>query len=62
MRFHHPSGKVNVVYKPLWLRGGWAAMAAEARRLQMEGDRLVTVCPGFSKGKEMTRCPLANQQ
>jgi hypothetical protein len=42
--FLPPSGKVNVVYKSLWLRGGWAALAAEARRLQMEGDRLVGDC------------------
>lgn len=32
MHFSCPWGKVNVVYKPLWLRGGWAVVAAETSR------------------------------
>lgn len=32
MHFSCPWGKVNVVYKPLWLRGCWAAVAAETSR------------------------------
>lgn len=32
MYFSCPWGKVNVVYKPLWLRGGWAVVAAETSR------------------------------
>lgn len=62
MHFSRLLGKVNVVYKPLLLRAGWAVVTAEARLLEMEGgDRLVIVCPDFSKGKEMTCCLLANQ-
>lgn len=53
MHFSCPWGKVNVVYKPLWLKGAGQWWQLKPAVLQMEGgDRSTTSSPGFSKGEK----------